>query len=103
MTTSPITDNGSISNLLLSNKTTLLDLLTNINNYGYEINGNIYKVSDVNTAFKANPTAAIETIYSNVESNDTSIDTTPTTTISAVNDPTAVNPTSDLETELDIL
>jgi hypothetical protein len=49
--TTPPTDHGSISSIILKDKATLFKMITNMANYGYEISGNIYRVSDVNTDF----------------------------------------------------
>ncbi|MFL0194313.1 hypothetical protein ACJDU8_01795 [Clostridium sp. WILCCON 0269] len=63
MSTTPVTDKGSIGSILL-NKSTFFDLILNMNNYGYEVGGKIYKASDASNQWNANPTATAATIYS---------------------------------------
>ncbi|MFL0198682.1 G1 family glutamic endopeptidase [Clostridium sp. WILCCON 0269] len=77
ISTTPVTDEGSISNILLNNRTTLFDLILNMSSYGYEVGGKIYNASDANKQFAATPTATIETIYSDIEQNDTPTSYTP--------------------------
>ncbi|MFL0194335.1 X2-like carbohydrate binding domain-containing protein [Clostridium sp. WILCCON 0269] len=80
ISTTPVTDKGSIGSILL-NKSTLFDLIANMGNYGYEVGGKIYKASDANAQWNANPTATAATIYSNIEASCTSVMNVPQTTL----------------------
>ncbi|MFL0198586.1 hypothetical protein ACJDU8_23960 [Clostridium sp. WILCCON 0269] len=88
ISTTPITDEGSIDN-----RTTLFDLILNMSSYGYEISNEIYKASDINNAFKANPTEAIDTIYSDIKTHLTPIMDVPQTTLT-VSSTNAISATS---------
>ncbi|MFL0194337.1 leucine-rich repeat domain-containing protein [Clostridium sp. WILCCON 0269] len=75
-----VTNEGGIGNIVL-NKSSLLDLVVNMSNYGYEAGGKIYKASDANAQWNANPTASAATIYSAIEANATPTSYTPQTTL----------------------
>jgi hypothetical protein len=70
-TTNSLTYEGNISQIILKDKGTLLDIMKNEENYGYEISNKIYKLSDVNNAFTTNSEESLDTIYSKIENNYT--------------------------------
>ncbi|MFL0194317.1 hypothetical protein ACJDU8_01815 [Clostridium sp. WILCCON 0269] len=76
-----ITDEGSIGNILLNNRSTLSDLILNMSTYGYEAGSKIYNATDANNQWKANPTASAATIYSYMEKNNTPTSYTPQATL----------------------
>ncbi|MFL0198718.1 hypothetical protein ACJDU8_24650 [Clostridium sp. WILCCON 0269] len=74
-----VTNEGGIGNIIL-NKSSLIDLIVNMSKYGYEAGSKIYKASDANAQWNANPTATSATIYSNIEKSDTALNYTPVAT-----------------------
>lgn len=52
----PGTDIGSIGHVILNDRSDLFKMVSNMDNYGYEVSNNVYKLSDVNNDFNSNPT-----------------------------------------------
>ncbi|MFL0194361.1 beta strand repeat-containing protein [Clostridium sp. WILCCON 0269] len=87
-----VTNEGGIGNIVL-NKSSLLDLIVNMSNYGYEAGGKIYKASDANAQWNANPTAAAATIYAAIAANATPTSYTPVAAAGTISSVSAINGT----------
>ncbi|MBU3190324.1 hypothetical protein K9O30_01660 [Clostridium bowmanii] len=61
------TNLGGIGHVLLTSKSTIFDMITKLDTYGYEVTGNIYDAAKVNAIFEANPTASLATIQASVK------------------------------------
>lgn len=76
------TDIGNVSQFIL-HPGMFLDLLTNMSNYSYEVNGKGYDIAKTNALFLANPTASVATVQGLIESELTGIPLVTTKTLSA--------------------
>jgi uncharacterized protein YjdB len=80
ISTTPVTNHGSVSSIILKDRPTLLNIITKMNSYGYEVSGEIYKVSDVNNEFNNNSTETAAALQSDVKANLTPVMSVPTVT-----------------------
>ncbi|MDQ7093930.1 Ig-like domain-containing protein [Desulfosporosinus sp. PR] len=76
------TDIGNVTQLIL-HPSMFLDLLTNMSNYSYEVNGKGYDIAKTNALFIANPTASVVTVQGLIESQLTGIPLVTAKTLSA--------------------
>jgi hypothetical protein len=75
--TTPPTDYGSIGSIILKDKTTLFKIIANMNNYSYEVSGNLYKLSDVNDEFNENQSFTPVQLQADVKSKFTPVEAIP--------------------------
>jgi hypothetical protein len=69
LSTTTAIDKGNMDNIILKDKGTLLDIISNTQNYGYEVAGKIYKLTDVNNQFNKNYSETAAQLQANVKTN----------------------------------